>query len=141
MDIKSIKTDADYRAALKEVESLMMAGPDTQEGEKLDVMVTLIEAYEAIRSVLFPVIVPEPEPVIYNRTTITDAQILALEAEYKVEIEFNPTTKKYDVFKNAEKVNVGDDENPVYKIVGTHAVEFEADLDLELELIPYLKNI
>jgi HTH-type transcriptional regulator / antitoxin HigA len=35
MDIKPIKTDADYRAALKEVESLMMAGPDTPEGEKL----------------------------------------------------------------------------------------------------------
>jgi HTH-type transcriptional regulator/antitoxin HigA len=45
--LSSIKTDADYRAALKEIESLMMAGPDTPEGEKLDVMVTLIEAYEA----------------------------------------------------------------------------------------------
>jgi len=45
--MKLIKTDADYRAALKEIESLMMAGPDTPEGEKLDVMVTLIEAYEA----------------------------------------------------------------------------------------------
>lgn len=47
MDIKPIKTDADYRAALREVESLMMAAPDTPEGEKLEVIVTLIEAYEA----------------------------------------------------------------------------------------------
>ena len=46
-EMKQIKTDADYRAALKEIESLMMADPDTPEGEKLDVMVTLIEAYEA----------------------------------------------------------------------------------------------
>ena len=46
--MKQIKTDADYRAVLKEIESLMMADPDkTAEGEKLDVMVTLIEAYEA----------------------------------------------------------------------------------------------
>ena len=45
--LSSVKTDADYRAALKEIESLMMAGPDTPEGEKLDVMATLIEAYEA----------------------------------------------------------------------------------------------
>ncbi len=49
--LSSVKTDADYRAALKEIESLMewilLAGPDTPEGEKLDVMVTLIEAYEA----------------------------------------------------------------------------------------------
>ena len=44
-----IKTDADYRAALKEIESLMMADADKTpvEGEKLDDMVTLIEAYEA----------------------------------------------------------------------------------------------
>lgn len=46
MDIKPIKTDADYRTALKEVESLMMAEPNTPEGEKLDILVTLIEAYE-----------------------------------------------------------------------------------------------
>ena len=47
--MKQIKTEADYRAALKEIESLMMADPDKTptEGEKLDVMVTLIEAYEA----------------------------------------------------------------------------------------------
>ena len=49
--LSSVKTDADYRAALKEIEILMewilLAGPDTPEGEKLDVMVTLIEAYEA----------------------------------------------------------------------------------------------
>ena len=47
MDIRPIKTDADYQAALKEIESLMMAAPDSPEGEKLDVMVTLVEAYEA----------------------------------------------------------------------------------------------
>ncbi|SFN01601.1 helix-turn-helix domain-containing protein [Nitrosomonas communis] len=46
MDIKSIKTDADYHAALNEVETLMTAEPNTPEGEKLDVLVTLIEAYE-----------------------------------------------------------------------------------------------
>lgn len=47
MDIKPIKTDADYRTALAEVENLMMADADSAEGEKLDVLVTLIEAYEA----------------------------------------------------------------------------------------------
>ncbi|MGB5718038.1 MAG: hypothetical protein WBN81_13215, partial [Gammaproteobacteria bacterium] len=46
MDIKPIKTDADYRAALKEIGMLMTAEPDTLEGEKLDVLVTLVEAYE-----------------------------------------------------------------------------------------------
>lgn len=47
MDIKPIKTDADYREALKQIEALMMATPDSPEGEKLDVMVTLVEAYES----------------------------------------------------------------------------------------------
>lgn len=47
MNIKPIKNNADYQAALVEVEQLMTATPDSPEGEKLDVMVTLIEAWEA----------------------------------------------------------------------------------------------
>jgi HTH-type transcriptional regulator/antitoxin HigA len=47
MDIKPIRTNADYRAALKEIETLMIAAPGTPEGDKLDVLVTLVEAYEA----------------------------------------------------------------------------------------------
>lgn len=61
MDIKPIKTDADYRAALKETESLMMAEPNTPEGEKLDILVTLIEAYERK---YFPLDLPDPVEAI-----------------------------------------------------------------------------
>ncbi len=46
MEIKPIETDADYRAALKETETLMTAEPNTPEGEKLDILVTLIKACE-----------------------------------------------------------------------------------------------
>ena len=46
MEINPIKTKTDYRAALKEVEALMGAEFNTPEGERLDVLVTLIEAYE-----------------------------------------------------------------------------------------------
>jgi HTH-type transcriptional regulator/antitoxin HigA len=46
MEIKPIKTKADYRAALKEIEALMGAQRDTPEGERLDVLATLVEAYE-----------------------------------------------------------------------------------------------
>jgi len=46
MEIKPIKTKADYRAALKEIEALMAAERDTPAGELLDVLVTLVEAYE-----------------------------------------------------------------------------------------------
>ena len=46
MDIKPIRTKADYRAALKAVESLMGAKARSPEGDRLDVLVTLIEGYE-----------------------------------------------------------------------------------------------
>lgn len=61
MNIKPIKTDADYRAALKEIETLMMATPDSPEGEKLDVMVTLVEAYESKH---YPLDLPDPVEAI-----------------------------------------------------------------------------
>jgi len=61
MNIKPIKTDADYRAALKEIESLMMAQSDTPDGEKLDVLVTLVEAYESKH---YPLDLPDPVEAI-----------------------------------------------------------------------------
>ena len=61
MDIRPIKTDAAYRAALNDIENLMMAEPDTVEGEKLDILVTLVEAYEAKH---FPMDLPDPVEAI-----------------------------------------------------------------------------
>ena len=46
MEIKPIRTKTDYRAALKEIETLMSARAGSPEGERLDVLVTLVEAYE-----------------------------------------------------------------------------------------------
>ena len=46
MEVKPVKTDADYRASLKEIETLMAARPDSPEGERLDVLATLVEVYE-----------------------------------------------------------------------------------------------
>lgn len=46
MDIKPIRTQADYRAALKRIEKLMGAKANSPLGEKLDVLVTLVESYE-----------------------------------------------------------------------------------------------
>lgn len=57
MNIKPIKTDTDYRAALRDIESLMRAELDTPEGERLDVLVTLVEAYEQRH---FPLDLPDP---------------------------------------------------------------------------------
>lgn len=46
MDIKPIKTDADHEIALREIETLWGAAEDMVEGDRLDVLVTLVEAYE-----------------------------------------------------------------------------------------------
>ncbi len=45
--IKPIRTEADYKATLAEIDTLMDAEPGTQEGDRLDVLVTLVEAYES----------------------------------------------------------------------------------------------
>jgi HTH-type transcriptional regulator/antitoxin HigA len=46
MEIKPIVTKAGHRAALKKIESLMSARPGTLDGDRLDVLVTLVEAWE-----------------------------------------------------------------------------------------------
>jgi len=46
MNIKPIKTSRDHRRALKEIESLMSAKANSPEGDRLDVLVTLVEEYE-----------------------------------------------------------------------------------------------
>lgn len=64
MDIKPIRTKADYRAALKEIETLMNAQAGTPEGERLDVLGTLVEAYERKH---FPMDLPDPIEAIRFR--------------------------------------------------------------------------
>ncbi|MBI4489705.1 MAG: helix-turn-helix domain-containing protein [Deltaproteobacteria bacterium] len=46
MTIKPIKTERDYRKALKQIEKLWDAKPNTPKGDLLEVIVTLVEAYE-----------------------------------------------------------------------------------------------
>lgn len=61
MDIKPIKTRKDYEAALAAIEQLMGARRNTPEGDRLDVLVTLVEAYEARH---FPLDLPDPVAAI-----------------------------------------------------------------------------
>ena len=46
MDIAPIRTKQDHRRALKEIESLMTASRNSPEGDRLDILVTLVEAWE-----------------------------------------------------------------------------------------------
>lgn len=61
MDIKPIKTKANYQAALKEIETLMEAKPRSSKGDRLEVWVTLVEAYEARH---YPLDLPDPVEAI-----------------------------------------------------------------------------
>jgi HTH-type transcriptional regulator/antitoxin HigA len=58
MEIRPIKTEEDYQAALEEIESLFDASPDTPEGDRLEVLTTLVEAYEERHHSI-----PLPDPV------------------------------------------------------------------------------
>ena len=61
MEIRPIRTKTDYRLALKSIESLMSARRDTSAGERLDVLVTLVEAYERKH---YPLDAPDPVAAI-----------------------------------------------------------------------------
>ena len=58
MEIRPIKNEDDYRATLCEVERLFDAAPDTTEGDRLDVLTTLLEVYEKHHYDI-----PSPDPV------------------------------------------------------------------------------
>lgn len=49
MHIRPIRTDKDHEAALREIENLWGAGEGSEEGDRLDVLVTLVEVYESRR--------------------------------------------------------------------------------------------
>lgn len=57
MQIRPIRTDEDHAAALREIDGLMSAEAGSPEGDRLDVLTTLIEAYEAQR---FAIEAPDP---------------------------------------------------------------------------------
>jgi HTH-type transcriptional regulator/antitoxin HigA len=62
MEIKPIRTEADHEAALREIDRLMDAEAGTTEGDRLDVLVTLVEAYEARHH---PIEAPDPIAAIH----------------------------------------------------------------------------
>ncbi|SFM19675.1 HTH-type transcriptional regulator / antitoxin HigA [Desulfomicrobium norvegicum] len=61
MNIKTIHNEDDYRAALRQIETLMNAQENTPEGDLLDILVTLVEAYERKA---YPMNFPDPVEAI-----------------------------------------------------------------------------
>ena len=66
MDIQPIHTTKDYKAALREISRLMADDPvsGTAEGDRLDILATLVQAYEARH---FPIDAPDPVEAIRFR--------------------------------------------------------------------------
>ena len=58
MQIRPIKTKADHRAALREIERLMDAMPGTAAGDRLEILSTLVDHYEAQHESVEP-----PDPI------------------------------------------------------------------------------
>jgi HTH-type transcriptional regulator / antitoxin HigA len=64
MHLKPIKTKADHESALREIERLWGAKEGTPDGDRLDVLTTLVEVYEEAR---FPIDIPDPIEAIKFR--------------------------------------------------------------------------
>ncbi len=62
--IRPIKTEQDYDEAMAEIDSLWGAEPDTPEGDRLEVLLTLVEAYEERHHAIDP---PDPVDAILFR--------------------------------------------------------------------------
>ncbi|MGI9294615.1 MAG: helix-turn-helix domain-containing protein [Pseudomonadales bacterium] len=77
MKIRPIKSEADYDAALAEIEKLWGAEPDTAKGDKLDVLLTLVDAYEKAHHPIDP---PDPVEAIKFRMEQMGLNRKALEA-------------------------------------------------------------
>ena len=58
MEIKPVRTKKDYEAAIKEIGRLFNEAPGTREGDRLEVLATLVEAYEEKHHRIFP-----PNPI------------------------------------------------------------------------------
>jgi HTH-type transcriptional regulator / antitoxin HigA len=64
MDIKAIRSEADYREAMAEIERLLDAPPGTADAERLEVLSVLAHAYETAR---WPIAAPPPLDAIRFR--------------------------------------------------------------------------
>lgn len=64
MNIRPIKTEQDYHSALTRIEALWGVSKDTPEGDELDLLVTLVEAYEMKH---YPIAPPDPIDAIKFR--------------------------------------------------------------------------
>ena len=92
MDIRPIRTDKDHRAALAEIDGCWNAPDSTEEGDRLDVLLALVEIYEAKR---WPIAIDESfDPIDVLNYAIeefghTQAELAELRAHARAHRKFS----------------------------------------------------
>lgn len=97
MEIKPIKTEQDYDLALERVNQIFDAKPDTKEGDELDILVTLIEKYEAIHYSI-----PEPDPIEAIRFMMEQNSI----SDNDLGILLNSRSRVSEIFKKKRALTI-----------------------------------
>jgi HTH-type transcriptional regulator / antitoxin HigA len=79
MDIQPVRTAAHYKAALKQISALMESDPElgTPDGDRLDILATLVQAYEARN---MPIEAPDPVEAIKFRMDQSGLTVKDLES-------------------------------------------------------------
>lgn len=98
MEIKPIRTEADYEEALRRVEALWNAPAGSPEGDELDVLVTLIQTYEDQH---YPVDLPDPIEAIKFRLEQEGKDFRALVGV------IGQRTRVYEVMRRARPLSLG----------------------------------
>lgn len=97
MEIKPIRNDGDYEAALHRIEELWGAPPESSDGDELDVLATLTEAYERER---YPIDQPGPIEAIKFRLEQTGRDFRALVGV------IGQRTRVYEVMRGARPLSL-----------------------------------
>ena len=98
MNIKPVRTKRDYEGALKTVEGLMNARAGSPEGDRLDILVTLIQAYEAKH---LPMLPPDPVEAI---KFMMEQRGLTVQDLVPV---FGRTNRAYEVLNRTRPLSLG----------------------------------
>jgi len=98
MEIKPIKTDSDHDAALREIERLWGAAEGSAEGDRLEVLLALVEAYERAH---FPIDAPDPIEAIKFRLEQQGADVKALVGV------IGSRTRVYEVLRGDRPLSLG----------------------------------
>ncbi len=95
--VRPLRTEADYRAALAEIDQLFDAEPETPEDARLEVLLTLVEAYEDAH---YPIGMPDPIAMIEH--------VMAAQNLTRVDLEpyIGPRQRVWDIMEKRRRLTL-----------------------------------